>query len=486
MPAEMKNLTIKGTTFEVVDDAARNDIIGVKSELLDNNCVDIISRMEKKTVTRNGVTYDWNGEYFTVNGTATNTAYMDFFSSPGTLPFGLKPGGTYYIKYASNNVQFRMFPYVNNELQDSYVFNLYADGKVTIPEGISGCILRLSVAKGKTIENAIVYPPKMLSAPSNADLNAQNFKNVIGFGAKGDGVSDDTVFLQQALNECGTILLPKGKYIITSPLVFYSDTHIIMETGAEIILTSNSEFCVIRSYNTANDVAYNGVKNVIIEGGTINANGQNRKECSCLGMAHCDNIKIKDITFIGQNAGMHAVDMAACRNVTFDSCIFKDLFTTSSQGCCLQLDVAEKRGAYPYIMFEIGSNFYDKTGCKSISIINCRFYLNGYSPAIGNHNSGEHSDIIIYGNMIYGPGKDVSTLSRGVIALDIDSSYSPDVNHTKRMMIHHNIISDCYYVLCIGTENDGQIYVRDNILYNINEISKYNSNSVIMLNNIEI
>ena len=33
MSVEMKNLIIKGTNFEVVDDKARNDIIGLKDDL---------------------------------------------------------------------------------------------------------------------------------------------------------------------------------------------------------------------------------------------------------------------------------------------------------------------------------------------------------------------------------------------------------------------------------------------------------------------
>jgi hypothetical protein len=54
---------------------------------------------------------------------------------------------------------------------------------------------------------------------------AQIATNVKKFGAKGDGVTDDTIAIQNALNEGGNIFFPKGTYLVNS-LVVKSNTKI--------------------------------------------------------------------------------------------------------------------------------------------------------------------------------------------------------------------------------------------------------------------
>jgi len=53
--------------------------------------------------------------------------------------------------------------------------------------------------------------------------------NVLDFGAVGDGVADDTAAVQAALNETGTVYVPKGSYKITSTLTLSSNTTLVCE-----------------------------------------------------------------------------------------------------------------------------------------------------------------------------------------------------------------------------------------------------------------
>jgi polygalacturonase len=58
--------------------------------------------------------------------------------------------------------------------------------------------------------------------------------NVKDFGARGDGISNDTLFLQAAINTCpkdGRVLVPKGRYLITS-LFLKSNISIELAKGA--------------------------------------------------------------------------------------------------------------------------------------------------------------------------------------------------------------------------------------------------------------
>ena len=65
--------------------------------------------------------------------------------------------------------------------------------------------------------------------------------NVKEFGAKGDGLQDDTGFIQAAILACpknGRVLIPKGTYRITS---LFLKSHIRLELGAGAVLAADTD-----------------------------------------------------------------------------------------------------------------------------------------------------------------------------------------------------------------------------------------------------
>ena len=310
--------------------------------------------------------------------------------------------------------------------------------------------------------------------------------NVKSYGAIGDDNNDDTQAIQTVLNMCGTIIIPSGTYKITQPLVFRSNTHIIMSPDAELKQFTPSTRCV---YYGKNDTEYNGVHDVIIEGGILNANDvTSQQSCSCLAMIHCKNITLKNLTFKGVGVGMHCVDMAASKDVVFDKCVFRDNGTVRSWGCCLQIDGANSNTSYPYLSLIGVSNddpIYDDCGCMNIEIKSCQFYLNEYSPAIGNHNYSKHEYIDIHDNIIYGSGVSIVTHDRGAIAFDMYSGYAGKVNLTDKVFIHHNFITDCPYGFSLDPNSIESIYIRDNYFVNIGSILKVQADCAKLLNNIQ-
>ncbi|KAL7943507.1 glycoside hydrolase family 55 protein [Trichoderma barbatum] len=80
-----------------------------------------------------------------------------------------------------------------------------------------------------------------VAAYNNAGSGYQVYRNVQNFGAKGDGVTDDTAAINAALssgNRCGAncdsqtttpaiVYFPPGTYIVSSPILLYYYTHLI-------------------------------------------------------------------------------------------------------------------------------------------------------------------------------------------------------------------------------------------------------------------
>ncbi len=163
--------------------------------------------------------------------------------------------------------------------------------------------------------------------------------NVRDFGAKGDGIQDDTLFIQAAIMACpkdGRVLIPRGNYQITS-LFLKSDLKLELVGGA--VLQANIDRHsfpklpgLIESYDEKDE--YNlgtwegnpltmysgiitgiGIENVLLYGqGTIDGRAQlsdwwlNAKQMRgafrprLLYLNHCTNVNVQGLTFTNSPA----------------------------------------------------------------------------------------------------------------------------------------------------------------------------------------
>lgn len=102
--------------------------------------------------------------------------------------------------------------------------------------------------------------------------------NVLSFGAKGDGVTDSTqAFLNAWAAACGstestTIYVPKGTYLLGSSVAFKGDCK-----SSDIKILIDGTLVAPLDYNVLGEadnwLSFEGVDNVSIVGGTVNANG---------------------------------------------------------------------------------------------------------------------------------------------------------------------------------------------------------------------
>lgn len=225
----------------------------------------------------------------------------------------------------------------------------------------------------------------------------ENIISVEQFGAKGDGITDDTKAINNALkcarNRHCTIVFPKKTYVVSGYLELYSNTVIdlnfatIKVKGTTLFL-NNSE-----SLKTAEQGA---LKNIIIKNGTFKGVDNNLVKFALM---HADNVRAENLVFDDCMYGNHIFDLGGCSNVHIDGCRFTNvsLRDTGEYVELIQLDYSAYNGM-PY--FPENSVAYDFRACKNIHISNCVFEKgNGshYPNGIGAHGFFEeqHDNIVV-------------------------------------------------------------------------------------------
>jgi parallel beta-helix repeat protein len=173
------------------------------------------------------------------------------------------------------------------------------DGTIKLARGNAGATTQdvLSVDASGNI-NGIVKATGSTASRSLANRFA-DVVNVKDFGAVGDGVTDDTIAIQSAINITTEVFFPSGTYIVSS-LLIPSDTTLSGEAGPSSIIK--------RKNNTSNGyfIKANIQKNIGFYNLTIDGNKANQTvgyhnllftECEEVSIKQCKLINAK--TFAG-------------------------------------------------------------------------------------------------------------------------------------------------------------------------------------------
>ncbi|PGV53330.1 right-handed parallel beta-helix repeat-containing protein [Bacillus sp. AFS037270] len=220
--------------------------------------------------------------------------------------------------------------------------------------------------------------------------------NIKDFGAKGDGIADDTKVIQNALNiarDYGSIKLyfPKGVYH-TKSLRIYKNTSVTLNQKATIKRVGTGYYLFTNGQvgNTHYATKYNGEGNIHFKGGTIDLNTINApipddKGTVAFNIAHAENISFRNLTIInGQNG--HYFQISSSKNVLFDRCWFGNVHYTNTTSKNYELIQIEEATEISFPTF--GS--YDRTVSTNITIQNSHF--ENVIRAIGTHSYSRAKD----------------------------------------------------------------------------------------------
>lgn len=199
--------------------------------------------------------------------------------------------------------------------------------------------------------------------------------------------------IQLALNEAKNaktpvkIVIPNGTYVLNKPLRIYSNTYLKLSADTTIVRNHNETMLINGDYG-ASYSGYTGQSNIVIDGGTWDANGDVIKDDgSVFGLSHGQNlliqrVHVKDVYY------SHAIDLSGDQNVVVRNSSFQGFYDDGTRGYAeaIQIDVTASTRSFS----EFGS--YDNTASRNVRIENNVFGSSAskdskpWGVAIGSHS----------------------------------------------------------------------------------------------------
>jgi len=152
-------------------------------------------------------------------------------------------------------------------------------------------------------------------------MHAQQIYDPLLFGAKGDGVVDDAVALQQAIDQCsadggGRVLLRRGHMFMAGPVELKANVELHLEATATLIANPDESIYKMSAFgeNRGEGMVWlyaNGADNLSITGrGTIHGNG-----IKFMGAELKDSYELKPLADQSFDPRPHVLTLTACHNL---------------------------------------------------------------------------------------------------------------------------------------------------------------------------
>lgn len=310
---------------------------------------------------------------------------------------------------------------------------------------------------------------------------AERVCNVMEYGAKGDGKTDDAKAIQKAIDACskaggGQVLFPTGHVFMSGPIQLKSNIDLHLDVNATLLANPNEEIYQLSAFgeNRGEGMMWiwcEGIENLSITGrGTIDGNGvafmgkelEDSYELKPLADPKFDprphvltlmgvnHLTIRDVTI--RQGAYWTVHLVGCYDALIEGIsLLNNLKIRNGDG--IDLDHSKKvRIANCFI--ESGDDCiclknrreYEKYGpCQDITVTNCVMTGRSCAIKIGSENMDSISHVIIDNCVI-------KASNRGLGIQNRDEGTVTDI-------IFSNIILDCLYFSDVWWGKAEPIYV---------------------------
>lgn len=257
------------------------------------------------------------------------------------------------------------------------------------------------------------------------------------YGAKGDGVSDDTFAIQDAINENKTIFLPEGTYIVSQELTIPDDVTLYGESERTSIIKcsnvkGNMKAVVRLSRSEVGNDSANAVSGVTLRNLTIDADG-------------CDyGIYANYITNESKIENVTCINATKC-----NICILKSWFASFT-------NLTAKKGKNIGISLGIKQGNEIEVGINGVKFSNLRAHSNGVSDTHDQANNIERDAGIVIGQCNNCDFDNIQAELNNGIGI-ILKGYN--TNHFKSMYLENNSIdqSNRYALYQTDQVTNGQV-----------------------------
>lgn len=238
------------------------------------------------------------------------------------------------------------------------------------------------------------YSKSQIDSQFKDIVNESEWINVKKFNVKGDGITDDTSSLQDALNHGGKLYFEPGIYLVNGELNYKSNTHIRGCMDKTILKAMNPKY-TRESDNTnrwvclaqiGNNIVENSsenisIENIIFDGNSGRTNeayikedyGDSTQGTKLINVTNSKNVLIKNVTV--QNNNYLGSSFTSCQNITIEN--FKSL--NCDVGICIFKNEKYSMELKDYVFNNIfidghdmseGISFYNKSYISNIKMNN--------------------------------------------------------------------------------------------------------------------
>ena len=242
------------------------------------------------------------------------------------------------------------------------------------------------------------------------------------FGAKGDGVTDDTEALKKAVTHSKLVLIPKKTYVISSRIDIPSNTTISGE-GKESVIIASGGFPSATEMFRVNTKSNISVSNLTISGNSaVNVRGESYNDIN----------------------GIHPFDIIKGTNITIKNCIFKDNIYAAVRTMqnCSDISITDTQ----FADVDCGFIALGSGNLANLTIERCVFRGHEYSEPISLFGTGTYSHIRI-NNCTF------SDKINGHAILSASGT-------TEDIIISNNTINNC--AVGIRLQNASKVVIADN------------------------